>query len=194
MRTPFKQVNVKFLGKLSENFQDCTLYGVHVHDIMSGLGATYEDFEKSIYQLILNNFEFNVTLNGQVLTTPEDYRVLFTKRVNELTISPVVVMEGSSLGNILLGVGFGLLAITGVGFLGISATTFGLLGASLIFSSIFKTPKSDVTKEPDKRSINFSGTINVVGGSQPVPLCFGVGVYCGSIVVSADLASVSRPV
>jgi predicted phage tail protein len=191
---PYKKAIVKFHGNLSEKYQETVLYGLHTQDILLGLGQYYPDFNRDVFVLIANQQEFKLTLNGVTLDSLDSFTELFTLKENVLEITPIIVLEGNTLGNILLGVGFGILALTGVGFLGISATTFGLLGASLIFSSIFKSPVTDNKKDADKRSINFSGTINVVGGTQPVPLCFGMGTYCGSIVVSADLVATSRPI
>lgn len=188
------EVEVIFKGLFEDSFPPLTLYALNPYDTIQGIYHNYDSFGVDIYNFLINGVSFSVTLNDKPIRTIEEYKQNFTKRKNTLIISSVVDLQGGDIGNILLGVGFLALAFTGIGVLGISATTFGLLGASLLFSSVFKSPKSNVTQAPEKRSVNYGSTINVVGGSPVVPLCFGTGVYCGSIVVSAFLTSDSRSV
>jgi predicted phage tail protein len=182
---------VKFMGVL-ETYEPLELYAFHVRDVLNGIGSVYERFNSHIYELTLKGFEFAVKVNGVFKTCETELVESFQAFNNDIEIHSLVSFAGKGIFGIIAGVGLLALSFTGVGLLGISATTFGLLGASLLFSSIFSSPKTDSNKPADKRSVNFSGTVNVIGGSSPVPLVMGRRVFVGSIVVSADLIPQQR--
>jgi predicted phage tail protein len=98
----------------------------------------------------------------------------------------LVPSGGGTVGKIIGGIALLGLGLSGVGLLGISATTLSLTGAGLLFSSIFKHPKSDTKAKSEKRSINFSGVVNVTGSGNILPRAYGL-VSIGSIVVSGEI-------
>lgn len=157
---------------------------------MSGINANYPEFQRRIYNIYTeagNSVE--LVVNGEHIQNLENF--VFTEPMNNVEIIVCDIYAGGNTLGIIAGIGLIALAFTGVGILGISATTIGLLGASLLFSNIFKSPKTDTKEKTDKRSANFSGTVNTTGGGQPLPLVFGEA-WVGSIIVSAFITPEER--
>jgi hypothetical protein len=188
----YTNTTITFSGELS-SYQPIEVFAFHCLDALNAIKYIYPDLEGLIYNLFDTGIGIILKVNGVVLESTPSLLDAFNEDIVEIEIGTIVNPQGN-VGKFVIGIGLGVLAISGVGLLGLSTTALGLLGASLVFSSVFKVPKSDTTKEPDKRSINFSGTVNTVGGSQPVPLIFGQEVWCGSIVISADITPVARSV
>lgn len=186
-------IEVKF-GGLLVDYGECKISGYSVAEILRGLASTIDTFDQTIYKLILDGYALLIKVNDNPLEVPLDDLTVFDPTIeNRLHISTALQMEGNNALGIVAGIGLVALAFTGVGFLGISATTFGLLGASLLFSSIFKSPKTDTKEKNDKRSVNFTGVNNVVGSGAALPLAFGQ-VWIGSIVASAYIMADRRSV
>lgn len=189
---------VKFGGLLSEfnerQVDGFPISGYSVAEVLRGLAHSITTFDQTIYKLLIDGYSLLIKVNEQPLNEPLDRIGVFDHTIeNKLTISTAIQVEGEETLGIVAKVGLIGLAFTGVGFLGISVTTFGLLGASLVASSIFKSPKVDTKEKNDKRSVNFSGVVNVIGSGTPLPLVFGQ-VWTGSIVASAYISTDRRSV
>lgn len=179
---------IEFKGLLSQ-FETITELGAFtIADLFRGIANYYSDFEKKVWELSKDKY-FVITVNGEFyVDNVNKLNVLIPYRYNEVTITALALLEGKAA-SIALGVG--LLAVSV--FTGVGITTFGLLGLSLIFTSLYKPPKTNTNEKTDKRSVVFSGTINTTGGGQPLPLVFGEG-WVGSIVASAFISPQRRSV
>jgi hypothetical protein len=184
---------VSFIGKDIEHYPDTYIAAMNLFDVTEAIKNIYPELKPKFFDLTESGYTLVLKQDDLSIFSGEDFLLPFPEReeLYKIEIIQAVAQEGRTA---ILGLGFLGLFAGGIGILGISATTFGLLGASLLFSSIFSPAKTETNKEPDKRSVNFSGSINVVGGSQPLPLAFGANLYVGSIVVSADIMPQSRPV
>ena len=162
-----------------------TLGAYTIGDMLRGIACYYPEFQSKVLNLNSTHL-FKIRVNGEFTATElEDLNVLLPYEQNEVYIEALPIGAGN-IAKIGLGVGLLVAGLSGVGILGLSATTIGLLGASLVFSSIFKQPKTDTNTKTDKRSVNFGGVINSTGGGQVLPLVFGE-MAIGSIVVSAQI-------
>ena len=179
---------IEFKGLLSQ-FETIEELGAYtIADLFRGVSNYYPDFERAIWEHSQTK-HFIININGDFYVDDiNKLGVLFPYRKNEITITCLDVLEGKAA-SIALGVGLLAVAV----FTGVGITTFGLLGLSLIFSSIYKPPKTSTNDKTDKRSVNFSGTINTTGGGQVLPLLFGE-VWTGSIVASAFISPQRRSV
>ena len=179
---------VEFKGLLSQ-FETIEELGAYtIADLFRGISNYYSDFERSVWEYSQDKF-FMITVNDEFFVDDiNKLNVLFPFSKNHVTVNCLEVLEGKTA-SIALGVGLLAVAI----FTGVGITTFGLLGLSLIFSSIYKPPKTNTNDKTDKRSVNFSGTINTTGGGQCLPLIFGE-VWTGSIVASAFISPQRRSV
>jgi predicted phage tail protein len=185
---PLNQIIFKDKDRLP--YADIEIAGNNVRTIISGISANYPDFPQRIYNIYVDDtHSVEVVVNGVHVQNLDSYMFDSPQNKVELVVCDVYAGEGT-LG-IIAGVGLIALAFSGIGILGIPSITLGLLGASLLFSSIFKTPKTDRKEKTDKRSVNFSGTLNTTGGGQPLPLVFGEA-WSGSIVVSAFITPEER--
>lgn len=185
---PLSQITFKNKDLLP--YEDLEIAGGNITSIMSGINANYPEFQRRIYNIYTeagNSVE--LVVNGEHIQNLENF--VFTEPMNNVEIIVCDIYAGGNTLVIIAGIGLIALAFTGVGILGISATTIGLLGASLLFSNIFKSPKTDTKEKTDKRSANFSGTVNTTGGGQPLPLVFGEA-WVGSIIVSAFITPEER--
>lgn len=166
----------------------------NLRDALDGARFRVNDLYETVFDGLQKGTDIQIKINNSLLTHTDQLTQPFNYEDDtEIEVTSVVQLSGK-IGSIFLGIGLGVLSISGIGLLGLSATSLGLLGASLVFSSFFNTPKADLTKEPEKRSVAFSGTLNVVGGSNPTPLLFGMNVYCGTVVISADITPTARSV
>jgi predicted phage tail protein len=185
---PLNQIIFKDKDRLP--YANLEIAGNNVRTIVSGISANYPDFPQRLYNLyVKDTCSVEVVVNGAHIQNVDSY-VLISPH-NEIEIVVCDVYAGGNTLGIVAGVGLIALAFTGIGILGIPSITLGLLGASLLFSSIFKTPKTDPKEKTDKRSVNFSGTLNTTGGGQPLPVVFGEA-WSGSIVVSAFITPEER--
>ena len=147
-----------------------------VNDALRGVRNWYPEWDKEMLKLYKNGYEFAVIINGEyTLVDLDDLNILLPFEENTIEIVPILIGEGN-IGSILLGVGL----FAGLGFLGVSWVSLGLLGASLVFSQIFKHP----TPKPQRHTFLFSGAVNTTGSGDPLPLVFGQAVI-GSKVASA---------
>lgn len=176
---------IVFKGYLKD-YGEITLGAFNVCDMIRGMCANYPDFERDVWTLDNQGKKFVVRVNKQFnITSLEDATYILPYALNDVEFTCVDDLQGKDILPIALGVGLIALAFTGVGILGISGTTFGLLGATLVASTIFKSPKVKAESgSADKKSNNFTGVVNTVGGGQPLPLVFGEA-WIGSIVASA---------
>lgn len=171
-------------------YADIEIAGNSPRSIIAGISANYPDFQYRIYNIYVEDTRsVELVVNGEHIQNLETF--VFNSPVNTVEFIVCEVYAGGNTLGLIAGIGLIALAFTGVGILGISATTIGLLGASLLFSSIFKSPKTDTKEKTDKRSVNFSGTLNTTGGGQPLPLIFGEA-WAGSIIVSAFITPEER--
>ena len=158
-----------------------------VSDALNGIKHLHSTFATKVLELAQRGYLFGIVVNeSQLQRELEDITLFDLQENNYLKIIAYPQGAGNTLTNIALGVGFLALGLSGVGLLGISATSFALMGASLLFSSIFKHPKTDTKQRNDKRSVNFTGVVNVTGGGGVAPLVFGE-MAIGSIVVSGEI-------
>jgi len=158
-----------------------------VADALNGVKHWYPEFTTKVFELTSKGYLFAIVINQEHLQRAmDDLGTLDKEKSDFIKIIAYQQGAGDTLGSIALGVGFLALGLSGVGLLGISATSFALMGASLLFSSIFKHPKTDNKQRNDKRSVNFTGVVNVTGGGTVVPLVFGQ-MAIGSIVVSGEI-------
>lgn len=185
---------VVFDGRLSD-YEDILEIGAYsTADLVRGICNYYPDFESTIWDLSNTaNIKLVIEINGEfTISSVEDVHIFYPYRTNVIKITALDSLQGN-VGKFIAG---GLLiaaAFTGVGFLGISSVSLGIIGLSLVGSSIYKAPKVDKEKDPDKRSANFSGTINTTGGGQPLPIVTGEA-WIGSIVASGYITPESKPV
>lgn len=179
---------VEFKGLLSQ-FETIPELGAYtIADLFRGIANYYDNFERCIWEFNADKF-FVITINNEFYVEDVNkLNVLLPYRKNEVTIQALTVLEGKAA-SIALGVGLLAVAV----FTGVGITTFGLLGLSLIFSAIYKPPKTNINDKTDKRSVNFSGTINTTGGGQCLPLVFGEA-WTGSIVASAYISPQRRSI
>jgi predicted phage tail protein len=185
---PLSQISFK--SEESLPYEDLEIAACNIINLMSGINANYPDFQRRIYNIYTEeNSSVEIIINGEHIQNLETFE--FNQPFNKVEIIKCNIYAGGNTLGIIAGVGLVALAFTGVGILGISATTVGLLGASLLFSSIFKSPKTDTKEKTDKRSVNFSGTVNTTGGGQPLPVVFGEA-WTGSIVISAFITPEER--
>ena len=183
------------------NIPELEIYPYNFIDLFNAIRTIYPEYSSLIIENMSNGYDFNLTDNSDPNNPRQitPYELENCKNINDIDILELemfVIGSGSNLGKIGLGVGLLALGLSGVGLLGISATTLTLTGASLLFSSLFKHPKtnnSNKDSKPDKRSVNFSGVINVTGGGVVCPLAFGQ-VSIGSIVASAQIVPYDAPV
>lgn len=176
-----KQVKVEFSDNLALA-PIPKLAAYNIADLMRGISLYYPEFEQKVLTLGKSH-QFKISVNGEFVATDEyDLQVFLPYEENIVVISALPVGSG----RVVAGVGLLALGLSGVGLLGLSATTVGLLGASLVFTSIFKHPKTNSDTKSDKRSVNFSGVVNSQGSGQCLPLCFGK-VSVGSIVISGQI-------
>lgn len=158
-----------------------------VSDMVCGIQYYYPDFQAKVLDLAKQGYIFKINLNDEYIVGEiDDLKVLLPYQYNKVRLDAIAVGDGN-IAKIGLGVGLLVAGLSGVGLLGLSATTIGLMGASLVFTSLFKHPKSDTKTKTEKRSVNFAGVVNSTGGGQPLPLAFGVDVMIGSIVASAQI-------
>lgn len=155
-------------------------------DLFTTIRIKYPQYTKLVMHHSKQHSFLLIDANNDVVNNIELLETnISLKRFNELKLVMVPHGQGT-VGKVLSGVALLGLGLSGVGLLGISATTFLLTGASLLFTSVFKHPKTDSKQNADKRSVNFSGVINVTGSGQILPLAFGE-VSIGSIVVSGQI-------
>lgn len=176
-------VKIVFVNEL-QKFNNIEELGAYtVNDAIRGIRAWYPEFEIEILKLQQQGYGFRILINSEYLVFDlEDLNVLLPYEKNTIEIIPTITGQGN-VGKIILGVGIA----TGLGFLGvISWTAVGLLGASLVFSSIFKHPQTNTDEEAEKRSTVFTGAINTTNSGNCLPLCFGE-CWVGSIVASAHI-------
>lgn len=191
MRILKENCNIRISG-FSTTYEEFTLAAYHLKDCLEGIKFRYPSIPIEVGNALNGGYAIVILINGELAVNTDLLKDFDLSQEYLIEIFPAMELEGKALG-IVAGVALAATGLAGVGFLGLSATSVGLLGASLLFSSIFNTPKSDTKQKSEKRSINFSGTINTIGTS-PCPLLFGCQVGCGSIVVSADISSESRSV
>lgn len=181
--------SVEFKGLLSHFEPIPELGAFNIADLFRGISNYYPAFENEIWKLSKDKFFIVKVNDSYYVDSLHKLDTLLPYRDNQIEIICVTELDGKALA---IGLGVGLLAVSI--FTGIGITTFGLLGVSLIFSSLYKTPKQDNKAEKqDKKSIVFSGTINTTGGGQCLPIAFGEN-WLGSIVASAYITSESRSV
>lgn len=164
-------------------------------DVLRGVQSWYPEFQPKVFELSSKGYVFRALVNTEYLVCDiDDMGVLMPYQLNTIYIDVLPVGSGN-IGKIGLGVGLALAGgVFGLGFLGLSSGAVGLLGASLVFSTLFKHPRTDAKERNDKRSFNFSGTINSTGGGQCLPLAFGNDVTLGSLVASAQIIPQSESV
>ncbi len=165
-----------------------------IADVFRGVKHRYPNFQSKILYFVRNNHQFNVVLNGEYYVSDiDELNILLPYQENIIRIEAVPVLQGD-VGKAVLGVGLLVASVGfGVGILGLSVTSTMLLGASLVFSTVFKHPQSkgrsteQETEEKVNTSVNFTGVINTIRSGQSLPLAFGQDVPLGSIVVSAEI-------
>jgi hypothetical protein len=159
-------------------------------DLFSAVRQIYPSYNILIYEGLQKGYDFELigSFDGiywEAMTIQQLENIETFTKILELRLDMFPIGAGT-VGRIALGVGLLGLGLAGVGLLGISSTTLALAGGSLLFTSIFKHPKTDTKKNNEKRSINFSGVINTTGAGVIAPLVFGE-VSIGSIVASASI-------
>jgi hypothetical protein len=171
------------------NYQPIEVSALTYNDLFAAVRSRYPDYNRQIYEAWRNGDDFELLIFME--STEEWEPITFNQLENGYKFEEITQMKldmypvGSGTKG-LIGVGLLALGLSGVGLLGISATTLALAGGSLLFSSIFKHPKSNTDKNNEKRSVNFGGVVNTTGGGVLAPLVFGE-CSVGSIVASASI-------
>lgn len=186
---------IYFSGRLSIYKNIPQLGAFSIADLIRGICTYYPDFQSKIYELSnTETIRFIIRVNDEFyVSCVEDVHILLPYEHNKVEIIAVDSLHGDAVpwlaGGLLIAAAF-----TGVGILGISSVSLGLAGISLVASQLFKSPKVDTSKEKtDKRSANFSGTINTTGGGQPLAIVCGEA-WVGSVVASGSISPESKPV